>query len=827
MATYRFSAIASILHARPVQLINDCTIELLLTDSRKLLIADKTLFFSISSVYRKADIYIEDLYLKGVRCFIVDANFSNEQLAAFPEANFIQVENVLSALQAIASYHRSQFHFPVIGISGSNGKTIIKEWLFHLLADDYEIVRSPKSYNSQIGVPLSVWQMNNRHELAIFEAGISLPGEMKLLERIIQPNIGIFTNLGEAHSAGFESIEHKLSEKTELFKNCETLVFQADDELIAGEFLKLMKNHSFFPACWSRKKQAWLQIISEKKLDNYTLIEAVFENKSIRITVPFTDAASLENIIHCWCILLQLKVKDNIIEERMHSLKPLEMRLQLKHGNNNCSIINDSYSADITSLMIALDFLQQQHQHNNKTVIISDILESGKQPEELYSDIAHLLKEKKISKLIGVGPEISAYSYLFSSIPSQFFSSTEQLISRISDLSFKNETILLKGARKFEFEKISYALEEKTHETVMEINLAALRHNLTFYRSLLKPGVKIMAMVKAFSYGSGSFEIANILQHSGINYLAVAYADEGVQLRKAGINLPIMVMNTEAAGFENLIRYSLEPELYSFAITAKFLQFLRIQKIEKYPVHVKLDTGMHRLGFESMDIDALCSLISESPELIIRSVFSHLAASGEQEHDTFTKEQSGNFIRMADQIREVTGYHFIRHIGNSSAIHRHPDLQFDMIRLGIGLYGVDADPYIQRRIMNVSTLKTTISQIKHILPGDSVGYSRKTTVNMPATIATVRVGYADGYPRALSNGHGFMLVNGKRASVIGNVCMDMTMLDITGIEAEEGDSVIVFGDHLSISEVADAAGTIAYEMLTGVSQRVKRVYFEE
>ncbi len=827
MANYRFSEIASILHSTPVQLVQDNAIELLLTDSRKLLIADKTLFFAISSAYRNATVFIEELYNKGVRCFIVDTKFSQEQISAFGEGNFIRVENVLTALQHIATHHRSLFHYPVIGISGSNGKTIIKEWLFHLLADDFEIVRSPKSYNSQVGVPLSVWQMNDRHELGIFEAGISLPGEMKILEHIIQPNIGIFTNLGEAHSAGFESIEHKLSEKIQLFKNCETVVYHADDELIAGAFLQLKKEHPFFTASWSRKKNAWLQITAENKEEDHTIIEAIFEGRGIRISVPFTDAASIENIIHCWCILLLLKISDASIEERMHSLKPLEMRLQLKHGINNCSIINDSYSADITSLMFALDFLQQQQQHPDKTVIISDILESGRQPGELYGDIAHLLKEKKISKLIGVGPEISAYSYLFSSIPSQFFSSTEKLIPRISDLFFKNETILLKGARKFEFEKISYALEEKTHETVMEINLAALRHNLTFYRSLLQPVVKIMAMVKAFSYGSGSFEIANILQHSGVNYLAVAYADEGVQLRKAGVNLPVMVMNTEAAGFDNLIKYSLEPELYSFAITAKFLQFLRIQKIEKYPVHIKLDTGMHRLGFESADMDALCKLLSASPELVIKSAFSHLAASGDQEHDAFTKEQSANFIKMAAQIRQVTGYDFIRHIGNSSAIHRHPELQFEMIRLGIGLYGVDADRYIQKRIMNVSTLRTTISQIKHIAPGESVGYSRKTIVDTPVTIATVRVGYADGYPRALSNGHGTMLVNGKRAPVIGNVCMDMTMLNITGIEAEEGDTVIVFGDQLSISEVAEAAGTIAYEMLTGVSQRVKRVYFEE
>lgn len=827
MATYRFSAIASILKTYPLQLVKDVDVELLLTDSRKLSVSEKTLFFSISSAYRKADIFIETLYLQGVRNFIVDDCFTKEQLILYPEGNFIQVHNVLKALQEIAAYHRVQFHFPVIGISGSNGKTIIKEWLFHLLTDDFNIVRSPKSYNSQVGVPLSVWQMEERNNLAIFEAGISLPYEMNTLENIIHPGIGIFTNLGEAHSAGFESNEHKLSEKLQLFRNCETVIYQEDDELIHQAFVQLKKAHSFLAASWSRNKESWLQILTEKKINDQTLIEAIHQGKKISITVPFTDAASLENVIHCWCVLLLLKIDDAVIEGRMHSLKPLEMRLQLKHGMNNCSIINDSYSADITSLMLAVDFLQQQQQHPHKTIIISDILESGKKPEELYSEIAQLIEKKKISKLIGVGPEISKYSYVFSSIPSQFFSTTEQLLSRLSDLSLKNETILLKGARKFGFEKISYALEERTHETVMEINLAALRHNLTFYRGLLQPNVKIMAMVKAFSYGSGSFEIANILQHSGVHYLAVAYADEGVQLRKAGIDLPIMVMNTEVAGFENLIKYSLEPELYSFGITHSFLNYLRIQKIEKYPVHIKLDTGMHRLGFEVADIQKLCTLLKISPELNIKSAFSHLAASGDKEHDLFTQQQSEKFRLMAQQIQDAIGYEFIRHIGNSSAIHRHPQFQFEMIRLGIGLYGVDADPFIQKRIMNVSTLRTTISQIKHIQPGESVGYSRKTIVDKPVTIATVRIGYADGYPRALSNGKGFMLVNGKRAFVIGNVCMDMTMLDITGIDAQEGDSVIVFGDHLSIADVAEAAGTIAYEMLTGVSQRVKRVYFEE
>jgi alanine racemase len=526
--------------------------------------------------------------------------------------------------------------------------------------------------------------------------------------------------------------------------------------------------------------------------------------------------------------LLLFDINDEVIQERMLQLKPVEMRLELKQGINNCSVINDSYSADITSLSIALDFLQQQQQHPKRTVIISDILQSGKTNKALYQEVADILQQKNINRLIGVGTEIVKYNDAFTGIPeTAFFNSTAEFLQKFPSMHFYNESILLKGARLFEFEQISHLLEEKVHQTVLEINLNAITHNLNTYQQLLNPGVKLMAMVKAFSYGSGGFEIANLLQFHKVDYLAVAYADEGVELRKAGITLPIMVMNAEEVTYDVLVQHNLEPELFSIGILSTFEDYLMRNGIQNYPVHIKLDTGMRRLGCEQKDIAGLCSRLQSTSVFKIQSVFSHLAASDSALHDAFTNAQAKAFLVGCEQIQKITGYTFIRHIANTSAIHRHTNMQFDMIRLGIGLYGVDADPAIQQQLKNVTTLKTTISQIKNIKAGESIGYSRKGVAVKDSVIATVRIGYADGYPRLLSNGVGSMLVNGKLAPVIGNVCMDMTMLDITGVDAQEGDEVIVFGAALPVSELAASAQSIPYEILTGISQRVKRVYFEE
>jgi len=812
-------------------------IDHLLLDSRKLLFPKTSLFFALNGPRRNGNSFIKELYNKGVRNFIVDQGRPIDELTAYAGSNFIQVKDVLEALHSLATYHRMQFNIPVIGITGSNGKTIVKEWLYQLLQDDYSIVRSPKSYNSQIGVPLSVWQMNATHTLAIFEAGISLPGEMPHLEKIIQPGIGVFTNIGDAHSEGFLNIRQKVNEKLTLFKRSTVLIYDADNpDLNAGVNTfanKIRGGDDFSLFSWSRKETAFLQIVSIEKNMGQAIITAIDQRSSngddaIDIIIPFTDDASIQNAITCWCVLLYLQTDAAVIAKRMLQLRTVEMRLELKQGVNNCSIINDSYSADINSLTIALDFLVQQQQHPNRTLILSDILQSGKNSAELYREVAAILQQKNINRFIGIGPEIFRQRNAFTNLPqSFFFSSIAEFMQQFYSVHFYNETILLKGARIFEFEQISHLLEEKVHQTVLEINLNAVTHNLKAYQQLLKPGVKLMAMVKALSYGSGGFEIANLLQFHKVDYLAVAYADEGVELRRAGITLPILVLNPEEATFDVLLQFNLEPELYSFSILSTFEKYLQQYGLNNYPVHIKLDTGMHRLGFEAKDLPALVGLLQATTVFKVQSVFSHFAASDAPEYDAFTKLQADDFLRGCEVLQKALGYTFIRHISNTASIHRHPHLQLEMVRLGIGLYGVDGNPVMQGKLKNVSTLKTTISQIKQVAAGESVGYSRKGVVTKDSMIATVRIGYADGYPRILSNGVGSMWVKGNLVPVIGNICMDMTMLNISGTTVREGDEVVVFGETLPVSELAKWADTIPYEILTGISQRVKRVYYEE
>ena len=802
-------------------------IEHLLIDSRKLLFPSSTLFFTIPGPRRRGNAFVKDLYYKGVKNFIVDSSFIFLE-DDYPDANILLVASVLGALQKLTAHHRKHFNIPVIGITGSNGKTIVKEWTHQLLQNDYNIVRSPKSYNSQIGVPLSVWQMNVSHTLGIFEAGISMPGEMQRLKKIIEPTIGIFTNIGDAHSEGFETIAQKVNEKAKLFINTPVVIYCKDENIVDEEMLQLQQRNNNDLFSWGQKEEATLSITTVQVQPFNTVIKGVFKETKKSISVPFTNDAAIKNAITCWCVLLHLQIDDEIIQERMLQLKPVEMRLELKEGINNCSVINDSYSADITSLSIALDFLQQQQQHPKRTVILSDILQSGKSNAALYKEVADILQQKNIQRIIGIGTEILKHSDAFTSIKeTAFFNSTAEFKQQFPSLHFYNESILLKGARIFEFEQISHLLEQKTHQTVLEINLNAIINNLKVYQQQLKPGVKLMAMVKAFSYGSGSFEIANLLQFQKVDYLAVAYADEGVELRRAGITLPIMVMNAEESTFDMLVQFNLEPELYSFGILNAFEKYLQQSGINNYPVHIKLDTGMHRLGFVAAETEELCKKISTDETFKIQSVFSHLAASDNKAHDDFTRQQEKLFLKSCGAIEKYISYPFLKHIANTSAIHRHKNLQMDMVRLGIGLYGVDANKKIQQQLKNVSTLKTTISQIKKIKAGESIGYNRRGIAEKDAVIATVRIGYADGYPRSLSNGIGKMWVNKKLVPVIGSVCMDMTMLDITGVDAKEGDDVMVFGEKLSVSDLAEWANTIPYEILTGISQRVKRVYYEE
>lgn len=827
---YTVSQIASIINARIVTAVTDAPIEHILVDSRRLLFPNTTVFFALKGPRRDGSVFVEELYKKSVRCFVVGEDFSEELTNKFTDASFLKVPDVLQALQVLTAHHRSQFNIPVIGITGSNGKTIVKEWLYQLLQPNYNIIRSPRSYNSQIGVPQSMWLMNERHELGIFEAGISQPNEMQHLANIIKPTIGVLTNIGDAHNEGFKNVVDKINEKLKLFANSDVLVFGADYSELnsAVKEFKNKINPQLKLFSWGSKETATLQIVSVKKANSDTTVAGKYKGEQIVFTIPFTDNASIENALTCCCTLLSTGVAATTISERMQQLKQVEMRLELKQGINNCSVINDSYSNDINSFAMALDFLQMQQQHEKRTLILSDILQSGKTEQDLYAHIASIIQKKNINRFIGIGTQISKYKNAFADLNNAaFYASTNEFKQQFHSQQFNNETILIKGARVFEFEQISHLLESKTHQTVLEVNLDAVTHNLNVYKKLLNPGVKLMAMVKAFSYGSGGFEIANILQFHHVDYLGVAYADEAVELRKAGIALPIMVMNVETVTFDVLVQHNLEPELFSFRILTEFENYLKQNGITNYPVHLKLDTGMRRLGFEPKDIVELCDRLKASDAFKVQSVFSHLAASDSILHDDFTNAQANSFLQSCEVIQQATGYTFLKHIANTSAIHRHKNLQFDMIRLGIGLYGVDADPTIQQQLRNVTTLKTTISQIKNIKEGESIGYNRKGIAAKDSTIATVRIGYADGYPRMLSNGIGKMWVKGKMVPVIGNVCMDMTMLNVTDADVQEGDEVIVFGATLPVSELAIMANSIPYEILTGISQRVKRVYFEE
>lgn len=843
MSVYTSSHIAEIVHGNLIKGEKDNRIEYLLTDSRKLMDAGTTLFFALDGFRRSAAPYVEELYTKGVRNFVVSSNFACN---SFPGANFIQVDNVLRALQNLATWHRSRFSLPVIGITGSNGKTIVKEWLNQLLEKDFQIIRSPKSYNSQVGVPLSVWQINATHTLGIFEAGISQPGEMQSLQTIIQPAIGVLTHIGDAHGENFNNLKQKIEEKLLLFKQVRGLIAPGDNLLIA----ETIRSSSIPCIFWGKQEHCGIRITGVQKGSSHSTIRIQIDSRQIinlltqanqphqpaaeppvacQFQIPFTDDASIENAIICFSVLLNMGYDVEKATAEMHLLKPVEMRLELKKGINNCSVINDSYIADISSLRIALDFLEQQQQHPRRTVILSDFAESN-DAEKLYHEIAGLLQQKGINRFIGIGSLLEKYKELFQQrMPeTNFFASTNDFIRQIHNLKFHDETILIKGARTFALENISSLLEQKAHQTVLEVNLSSIVHNLKEYQRLLKPSTKIMVMVKAFSYGSGSYEIANILQFHNVDYLAVAYADEGVELRKAGISLPIMVMNPEESSFHAIIENSLEPELFSFNILASFIQFIRHQGLKNYPIHLKIDTGMHRLGFELHEIERLVEMLKEQSFVKIQSVFSHLAGSEDPTLDDFTQYQAAQYRQACALIQERLSYSFMKHISNSAAIVRHPELQLDMVRLGIGIYGADESAEDKINLIESATLKTTIAQIKTIKAGESVGYGRTGKIVRDSVIATIRIGYADGFRRNLSNGKGKVYLKGKLAPVTGRVAMDMTMIDITGIsDVREGDEVIIFGEQLPVTQLAKWADTIPYEILAGISQRVQRIYFEE
>ncbi len=830
---YTIQDIVKIIYAEAFLQYKQEQIEHLLIDSRSVVLPQSSLFFALPSSRRNAHKYIPELIERGVKSFVVSEKPKVDLLA---KANFLLVEDTLKALQQLTAYHRQQFRIPIIGITGSNGKTIIKEWLYQLLHKQFSIIRSPRSYNSQIGVPLSVWNINSKHQLAIFEAGISMPDEMERLQTIIQPTIGVLTHVGEAHDESFSSPQQKLAEKCKLFYTADVLIYEKDasNYIDVHEYLTTQVKQSLLKTklfCWSRiDTTADVYIKSEVIENNLTLLQIQYQQLTFTISIPFTDKASIDNAITCICVLFYLKQDVQTFIDDIKRLQPVEMRLELKQGINNCSIINDSYSSDLSSLRIALDFLQQQHQHIHKTVILSDILESGLPAEILYKTVAAELQQHGIHKCIGIGNAISQFKDVFEAhkLSIRFFETVHEFLTYYTFSDFKDETILLKGARIFAFEQIEQRLVKKIHETVLEINLNAIVHNLKVYQQHVKEGVRIMAMVKAFSYGSGSAEIANILQFHKVDYLAVAYIDEGIDLRKAGIRIPITVLNADESAFDALIQYNLEPEIYSFAILDSFQQYLIRQGLQQYPIHIKLDTGMHRLGFLPHEIDVLCKRLEANKAIIVQSVFSHLAASEDSAEDEYTLHQYKLFTEACAAIEKAIQYPFLKHIANSAAIFRFSQLQCDMVRLGIGLYGVDSSNKYSSALQNVSTLKSTIAQIKHLPAGATVGYNRRGKLIRNSIIAVVRIGYADGLSRRLSNGMGKIWVKGKLAPIVGNVCMDMTMIDITDIlGVKEGDEVIIFGKELSVEQLAQWCGTIPYEILTNISTRVRRIYFME
>ena len=785
---YNTFEIASIIDAE-IKDLKRRKIDWLLTDSRSLCYPESTIFFAIKTERGNGHLYIADLYQRGVRAFVV----SETPQGNFPDADFLFVPNTLTALQSLAAYHRSRFNIPIIGITGSNGKTLVKEWLYQLLAPDFTVTRSPRSYNSQIGVPLSVWGLWEKTEVALFEAAISQRNEMASLERIIKPTIGIFTCLGSAHQENFSSMEEKCQEKLQLMKNAKVVIYPAGNPIIENCIRELNPQGKLI-ACHS------------------------------------TGNAFEDNKALCRAACHEMGLDDDIIEERLRALEPVAMRLEVKDGQNDCTLINDSYNSDLSSLDIALDFMNRrpEKEGRQRTLILSDILQSGVEPHALYTQLADLLEQRGINNLIAVGGIISAHIDCFSGLHGcrRFFPNTDALLTSETLSTLAHQLILIKGARSFHFERITDRLEKKVHETILEVNLSAIVKNLNYYRSLMKPETKMVCMVKADAYGAGAVEVAKTLQDHHVDYLAVAVADEGVTLREKGITQGIMIMNPEMSSFSTLFQYHLEPEIYSFRLLDALIHAAEHEGITNFPVHIKLDTGMHRLGFDpEKDMPQLIERLHRQTALIPRSVFSHFVGSDSDDFDDFSDLQYKRFLAGSQQLQEAFPYPILRHICNSAAIEHFPERHLDMVRLGLGLYGINSRN--NKTIYNISTLRTTILQIHDVKAGESVGYSRRTILERDSRIASIPIGYADGLNRLLGNRKGFCLVKGKKADYVGNICMDVCMIDVTDIPCQEGDLATIFGDELSPSELASLCGTIPYEILTGIAPRVKRVYFEE
>jgi len=802
------------MHSRCEGIQPDMEIDNVSIDSRSLQNNAGTLFFALSGQNRDGHQYITSLIEKGVVNFVVN----HIPATATGKANFFVVGSTLTALQDFAIYYRNLYDFPVLVITGSSGKTIVKEWLNYMLSPDYTIIRSPKSYNSQVGVPLSVIAINERHNLGIFEAGISTTGEMEKLEPIIRPNIGILTNIGPAHDEGFANRLEKIREKLKAFAHVKLLILQKNTE-VEAELNPAIKTFT-----WSFEPGADV-LINTRHNNGNTILSIAYNKIHFDASIPFTDDASVENAINSLMFLLHLEYSPATIINRLSGLYPVELRLQVKNGINGCTIIDDSFSSDYQSLKIALDFLEQHKTHQKKTIILSDVFQSGFDADLLYAKVAKLLASHNISRVIGIGEKISTQ---LADFPNFYpYKTTQEFLAHYRAKSFENETVLVKGARSFRFDEIVVFLEEKTHETVLEINLNAVVHNLNFYKSKLKPETKIMVMVKAFGYGSGSYEIAKALSHQKVDYLGVAFADEGISLRNAGISTPIIVMNPESSAFAAMAAYNLEPEIYSAKELRAFIAVAQQKNLSNYPIHIKLDTGMHRLGFEGYQLEELIDLLKNNNLVSVKSIFSHLSSSDVPEFKDFTLGQISKFDEWSNTLIQGLDIDPIRHILNTSGIYNYPQAQYNMVRLGIGLYGVGNDETEYKSLENVGTLKTIILQIKELPVGESIGYSRRFRTSEPITIATLPIGYADGIPRRWGNETGYVLIKGKKAEITGTISMDMMMVNITGIDCKEGDTAIIFGKDPSVVTIAKALGTIPYEILTSISQRVKRVFYKE
>ena len=785
-------------------------------DSRSVVTPEHTLFFALTGNNHNGHDYIRTLYTDGVRAFVISE--FREEFNQLTDANFIVVENVLTALQQLAAHHRQHTQAEVIGITGSNGKTVVKEWLYQLLANDHAVYRSPRSYNSQVGVPLSLLGIDPKTEIAIIEAGISQKGEMQHLQQMIQPTIGIFTHLGDAHGENFASREEKLAEKAQLFTSCQWVIGQTGEAL---EYIKTRVPSTTSFLLWGEDPKADIHVKTMNIALGHREVQVTFGNKHFILDIPFPDIASYENCMNAVSILLLKQYSPDVITSRVQQLSAIAMRMEIKDGINNCTLVNDYYNSDPSSFQLALNILATQDASKERVVILSDFMDTGKAGDDLYPSIAETLRQANISLFIGIGKHLSEHRNDFAA-NSRFYEDTEHFLRQEERDNFNNQIILIKGARAFQFEYIAGFLQKQSHSTILEVDLDARVHNLNHFRSLTDAHIAVM--VKAFSYGSGSREIASLLQYHRVDYLMVAFADEGIELRAAGITIPIAVMNPEREAFDNMIMFNLEPEIYALDILEDFNRALNKHGIKRFPVHIKLNTGMNRSGFDEQDLPQLLEFFQTERSVYIRSMFSHLAGSDETVHDEFTLGQIHLFERMTERIQAQFNYKIWRHILNSAGIERFPQYHFDMVRLGIGLHGISAT---HANLQPVSSFKTYISSIRNVPADQSIGYGRKSYTTRPSRIAVIPVGYADGLNRHLSNRVGNVFIKGKRVPIIGNICMDTCMIDVTDTNATIGDEVEIFGKHILVTELSEQLGTIPYEILTGISHRVKRVYYKE